>query len=153
LKGGRDKKKIFPIKTDNPVLESQLRLPVVRLHRKLFRVMISVIDLDPKPVHRITRCQSYKTFFFVTDKRQNNLECLFALVKPFQLGLIFAGKAMASILLAYIGSSFKCFLETNTLAYFIPSLMAKKCPINIDYSWVKRKEEWLQVKQPQDYVR
>ena len=35
-------------------MESQLRLPVLQLHQKLFRVMISVIDLDPKPVHRIT---------------------------------------------------------------------------------------------------
>ncbi len=36
---------------------------------------------------------------------------------------------------------------------FYPFFNGKKCSINIDYSWVKRKEEWLQVKQPQDYVR
>ena len=33
--------------------ESNFRLPVVRLGGKYFRVMVSVIDLDPKPVHRI----------------------------------------------------------------------------------------------------
>ena len=33
--------------------ELNFRLPVVRLGGKYFRVMVSVINLDPKPVHRI----------------------------------------------------------------------------------------------------
>jgi hypothetical protein len=37
----------------DPLLEPEIRLPLVRLRGRDFRVMISVIDLDPKPVHRI----------------------------------------------------------------------------------------------------
>jgi hypothetical protein len=44
----------FEIKVANPDEESDPGLPVVKLGQLLFRVMISVIDLDPKPVHRIT---------------------------------------------------------------------------------------------------
>lgn len=38
---------------NDPNAEQSLHLPTVLCHGRLLRVMISVIDLDPKPVHRI----------------------------------------------------------------------------------------------------
>jgi hypothetical protein len=48
-------------------------------------------DLLPTAMSRLTRCQSYKSFSLSLKL------AIFVLGKPFQLGLMFAGKAGANV--------------------------------------------------------
>ena len=42
-------------RVDDTTLEAGLDLPSIRMGDRLYRVMISVMDLDPKPINRIRR--------------------------------------------------------------------------------------------------
>lgn len=63
---------------EDPSIEPMLDLPSVQIPKsgKYFRVMISVIDLDPKPVHRIStwvkRKEEYLQIYRLNTQPENN---------------------------------------------------------------------------------
>ena len=54
---------------DDPVMEETNGLPSIEMHNKRYRVMISAIDLDPKPVNRIRRWLKQKDEMLKTYSR------------------------------------------------------------------------------------
>jgi len=81
----------------------------------------------------------FKTFFFFADEEEAQSSITFLPVKPFQLSLLFASKARASLtLLANIRLGWKGLTETNDIADLASlSVTKKKKFYNVDTRFLR----------------